>query len=141
MAAQSEAASIKVSPFSMRRLRAVLYSTSGRLASWSFLLPGQVHMGTERDPWRSLRNRGSRGPAGGNPINELPILDNGDGVNKHKLNSLGVLQRLFIRGFVDDAIRVEHSDVRVRPHANSSFVLKDRRTFLQPLRRHQRHLL
>src|SRR5437899_12557799 len=108
MAAQSEAASIKVSPFSMRRLRAVLYSTSGRLASWSFLLPGQVHMGTERDPWRSLRNRGARGPAGGKPIHGLPILDNGNAVNKHQLNSLGVRQRLFIRRDVVDAHRVAH---------------------------------
>src|SRR5438445_10396103 len=117
MAAQSEAASIKVSPFSMRRLRAVLYSTSGRLASWSFLLPGQVHMDTERDPWRSLRNRGSRGPAGGNPINELTILDNGNAVNKHKRNSLGALQRLFIHAVVDDRIRLENSDFPVLPHA------------------------
>src|SRR5712692_715376 len=141
MAAQSEAASVKVSPFSRRRWRAVLYSTSRRLALWSFRVPSQRHGVAERHAGKSPRNWRSRGPAGKNSVNELPILDDGNAVNKHKLNPLGVLQRLFIRGFVDDAIWVEHCDVSVCPYANSSFIFEHRGTLLQPLRWHQRHLL
>src|SRR6202171_1955074 len=136
MAAQSEAASVKVSPFAARRLRGVLYSTSARLASWSFLIPAQRHASAERDSARSLCNRCSRGPAGKNYVNKPPILDDGNSVDKHKLNLLRVLQRVFVGCFINDAIRVEHRNVRIRPHANSPFVLEHRRSFLQPLGGH-----
>src|SRR6266849_3551575 len=141
MAAQSEAASVKGSPFSRRRPCAVLYSTSGRLASWSFLLSAQFRRSTPCNWARSLRNRGARGSAGEYSINQLPILDDEDAAHEYELDPLGVLQRFFIGGFVDDPIRVEHGDVRVRSRANPSFVLEHRRAFFQPLRRHQRHLL
>src|ERR1700686_5719700 len=101
MAAQSEAASVKVSPFAARRLRAVLYSTSGRLASLSSLIPAQRHASAERDSDISLRKRCSRGPAGKNSVNKSPILDDGNSVDKHKLNPLRVLQRLFVSRFLN----------------------------------------
>src|SRR5258706_429685 len=141
MAAQSEAASVKGSHFSRRRPCAVLYSTCERLASWSYLLPAQFVRSTRCNSARSLRNRGARGSAGKYSINQLPILENGHAVHEHKLDPLGVLQWLFISGFIDDAIRVEHRNVRVRSPANPSLVLEHRRAFFQPLRRHQRHLL
>src|SRR5882762_2416204 len=139
MAAQSEAASVKVSPFAARRLRAVLYSTSGRLASWSFLIPAQRRAGAERDSARSLRYRRSRGSAGKNSVNKSPILDDGNSVDKHKLNPLRVLQRLFVGCFINDAIRVEYRNIRIRLHANPSFILEHRRALFQPLRGHERH--
>src|SRR5882762_9882931 len=138
MAAQSEAASVKGSPFSRRRPCAVLYSTCERLASWSFLFSAQFRRSTRCNPARSLRNRGARGSAGEYSINQLPILDDGDAAHEYKLDPLGVLQWLFIGGFIDDAIRVEHRNVRVRSRANSPFVLEHRCAFLQPLRWHQR---
>src|SRR6267154_921215 len=136
MAAQSEAASVKGSPFSRRRLCAVLYSTSRRLASWSFLLSRRFHRSTSCNSGRSLRNRGARCPSGKYSLNQLPILDDGDAVHEHKLNPLGVLQGLFIGGFVDDAIRVEYRNVRVRSRANPTLVLEHRRALLQSLCRH-----
>src|SRR5260370_34444247 len=104
MAAQAEAASVKGSPFSRRRPCAVLYSPSGRLASWFFLLPAQFVRSTRCNSARSLRNRGARGSAGKYSINQLPILENGHAVHEHKLDPLGVLQWFFIIGFVHDAI-------------------------------------
>jgi hypothetical protein len=50
MAAQSEAASVKVSPFVRRQMCAVLYSTSLRLASWSFVV---LVRHCENAEWRS----------------------------------------------------------------------------------------
>src|SRR5712691_6125559 len=140
MAAQSEAASVKGSPFSIRWWRAVLYSTSGGLASWSFLISAPIHGSTRCNSGRSRRNRGSSGAARKNSVNKLPILDDSNTIYKHELNPLGVLQWLFIRGFVDDTIGVEHCNIRVRSHANSSFFFEHRGALLQPLRRHQRHL-
>src|SRR5258708_4003056 len=139
MAAQSEAASVKGSPFSGRLLRAVLYSTSRWLASWSFLLSARFHGSTRCNLGSSLRNRGARGPAGKYSFNQLPIPDDGHAVHEHKLNPFRVLQRLFVGGFIDDAIRVEHGNVSVRADANPSLVLKHRRALFQPLRWHQRH--
>src|SRR5258708_39425406 len=121
MAAQSAAARVKGSPFSRRRPCAVLYSTCERLASWSFLFSAQFRRSTRCNSARSLRNRGARGSAGKYSIDQLPILDDGDAAHEYELDPLGVLQRFFISGFVDDAIRVEHGDVRVRSHANSPF--------------------
>src|SRR5260370_38589093 len=111
MAAQSEAARVKGSAFSRRRPCAVLYSTCGRLASLSFLFSAQFRRSTRCNSARSLRNRGARCPSGKYSINQLPILDDGDAAHEYELDPLGVLQWLFISGFIHDAIRVEHRNV------------------------------
>src|SRR5260370_41734094 len=126
MAAQSEGASVKGSPFSRRRLCAVLDSTSRRFASWSFLLSRQFHRSTPCNSGRSLGNRGARCPSGKYSLNKLPILDDGDAVHEYKLNPLGLLQGLFIGGVVDDAIRDEHRNVRCRSQAHPTVVLEQR---------------
>src|SRR5260370_7696397 len=141
MAAQSEAASVKGSPFSRRRPCAVLYSTCERLASWSFLLSAQFRRSMPCNSASSLRNRGARGSAGKYSINQLPILENGHAVHKHKLDPLGGLQWLFIGGFIDDAIRVEHRNVRVTSPPNPSFLLEHPHASSPPLPPPLRHLL
>src|ERR1017187_9845747 len=87
----------------------------------------------------SLGNRSSRSATGEHTFYELSVLQNRHAIDKHKFNSLGILQWLFIRRLVDDAFRIEYSDIGIRTHANSSFVLEHRSVLLQPLRRHQRH--
>src|SRR5216684_921873 len=142
MAAQSEAASVKMSPFSTRRLRAVLYSTSERLASWSFLVPARRHGSAMRESRRwSLLNRRSRRMARKNPFNKLAIFDDGYAIHKHELNPFRVLQRLIVRCLIDDASWIEHRNLRIRPHPHSSLILKHGRAPFQPLSRHQRHYL
>src|SRR5258708_31654434 len=92
MAAQSEAASVKGSPFSGRLLRAVLYSTSRWLASWSFLLSARFHGSTRCNLGSSLRNRGARGPAGKYSFNQLPIPDDGHAVHERSEEHTSELQ-------------------------------------------------
>src|SRR5260370_2548940 len=67
-------------------------------ASWPRL------WGTPRDPERSLRNRRARGPAVENPIKYPPVLDDRNAIHQHKLNPLGVLQRIFIVSFFSYAV-------------------------------------
>src|SRR5260370_2310897 len=108
MAAQSEAASVKGSPFSGRLLRAVLYSTSRWLASWSFLLSARFHGSTRCNLGSSLRNRGARGPAGKYSFNQLPIPDDRHAVHHHKINPFIVSKRIFIGSSVDNTITLLH---------------------------------
>src|SRR6266481_8840669 len=138
MAAQSEAARVKVSPFSTRGS-----------AQYYIALPGGWHHGLFRlrrgvrevlAEYRSLRNRRPRGLTRKYSVNELSILDDGESTDKHKLNPFRIAQRFFIRCSVNDAIGIEYGDVRVRPQANSSFVFEDWRALIEPLRRHQSHL-
>src|SRR5882762_8816508 len=89
---------------------------------------------------RSLRNRRPRGLTREYSVNELPILDDGESTDKHKLNPFRMAQRLFIRCSVNDAISIEYGDVRIRSDANSSFISEDWCALLEPLRRHERHL-
>src|SRR5712671_4472153 len=129
MAAQSEAARVKVSPFSAR---------GG--AQYYIALPGGWHHGLFRSGaasercWqssdRSLRNRRPRGLTRKYSVNELSILDDGESTDKHKLNPFRIAQRFFIRCSVNDAISIEYGDVRIRPQANSSFVFEDWRALL-----------
>src|SRR6266481_8079288 len=89
----------------------------------------------------SLHYRRSCGPSRQYAVNEFPILHDGDSVHKYKLNPIRRLQRLLKRRLIKDAIRIEHREVRIRPHANTAFALEDGGALLETLRRHQRHFL
>src|SRR6266481_2086957 len=141
MAAQSAAESVKVVPFPSRRKCAVLYSTSPVLAAWSFRAPADLQKNPAAKANGSLRYRRSCCPSRQYAVNEFPILHDGDSVHKYELNPIRRLQRLLKRRLIKDAIRIEHREVRIRPHANTAFALEDGRALLQPLRRHQRHFL
>src|ERR1700730_17179627 len=139
MAAQSAAASVKAVPFPFRRECAVLYSTWLDLDAWSFRLR-RGFQGFEREHrTESWPNRGACSTPWKHPIDKPPVFDDGNSVDQHEQNSLGILRGLFIRCFVDDAIGVEHGNVGVRPYANAPLVLEHRRPLFQSLRRHQRH--
>ena len=82
------------------------------------------------------RRRSACGTARKYSFNESPIFHDGDPVYKHKLNALGILQRVVIGGFVYDAVGVEDRDIGIAPNANAAFGQERRRTLSQSLRRH-----
>src|SRR5258708_36564173 len=93
MAAQSEAASVKGRPFSARLMRAVLYSTSGRLASWSFLTLSGAG-GSSEGVFKLLRDWRPRGPARKKPPAGRPPLSAPEPLDQHKLKSPRNIARL-----------------------------------------------
>src|SRR5467141_3274544 len=141
MAAQSAAESVKGVPFPCKRKCAVLYSTSPVLAAWSFRVPAELQKNPAVKSNGSLPYWRSCCPSRQYAVNEFPILQDGNSVHKYELNPIRRLQRLLKRRLVNDAIWIEHREVRIRSHANTAFALKDGRALLQPLRRHQRHFL
>src|SRR6266852_5202300 len=141
MAAQSTAESVKVVPFPSRRKCAELYSTSPILTAWSFRAPAELQRNPAAKANGSLHCRRSRCPSRQYAVNEFPILHDGNSVHKYELNPIRRLQRILKRRFIKDAIRIEHREVRIRTLSDSAFVLKDWCALLQPLRRHQGHLL
>src|SRR6266404_1159457 len=141
MAAQSAAESVKVVPFPSSRKCAVLYSTSPILSAWSFRAPAELQKNPAAKANGSLPYRRSCGSSRQYAVNEFPILHDGDSVHKYELNSIRRLQRLLKRRLIKDAIRIEHREVRICPHANTAFALEDGRALLETLRRHQRHFL
>src|SRR6267142_4423674 len=139
MAAQSAAESVKVVPFPSRRKWAVLYSTSSILAACSFRAPAELQKNPASKANGSLPYRRSRCPPREYAVNKIPILHDGNSVHKYELNPIRRLQRLLKRGLINDAIRIEHREVRICSHTNTAFALEDGRALLQTLRRHQRH--
>jgi hypothetical protein len=87
-----------------------------------------------------LSNRGSRGSPWKNALDELPIFHNRHTVDKHKLDALGVLEGIVVRGFVDDASGVEDGDVGVGTDADSALGAEDGRALLEALCGHEGHL-
>src|SRR5215472_4315812 len=72
----------------------------------------------------SLRGRRAHPLSGEYALNEHPILNYGYATYQHKRNPLRVLQRLFVRSFVNDRAGIKDGDVRVGAHANSPFVFE-----------------
>src|SRR5579863_6193554 len=82
----------------------------------------------------SLGKRGARRTAWEYVLNELPFFHDGHAVHQNKFNSVGILERIFESGFVDDPHGIENGDVCVGAHADAPFVFKRRCALFEALR-------
>src|SRR5277367_1068733 len=81
-----------------------------------------------------IGDRCARRSTGKCSVDKLPILYHGHAIDEHKFNPFGILERLFKRSLVDDALLIKDGDVRVGTHADASLIVKHRRALLEPLR-------
>jgi len=95
-----------------------------------------IGAGKVRSCRRSSRDRSACSAPRRHSVNELTVFHNGNSVHQHKRYTLGILQWLVKRGFIDDAGGIKDRDVGIGADANTSFIFECRRALLQTLRGH-----